>query len=392
MAAASFEHASEARTALRAIVSDPGHGLATLDNPQAMANLLQDLLPDAPREAGILTAAAGRRVAGSLLTHAEHGLDPATAIRLAAASLAESTAFTPQACEWAARELAVAAGLLAAADVPVSPAGSPASRAARAADATDATAASAAAAAPTRPVPTSPVPVSPAPASPAPGRRGVRRLGRTALVVAAVAAVIGGVAAGYQLARTGASHVAAPGGSSPQVSRGAGTAASPAGTPAASRSAASSGRSAATPPASPLATAPASPAPTTPAAAPGLVPDNVWIAQLDSVKQPVTRAVLDATLARVRLTIPQAQVLDSSRYASLVPGYWVIYYRGKFANGVQALTFCAAHGRVTANQCVGRYLSQDPVDLQAVCRPPASSPSGVCSRGPTTSAESARRF
>jgi len=51
-AAISFEHADEARAALRAIVSDPAHGPDALGNPQATANLLQDLLPDAPRESG----------------------------------------------------------------------------------------------------------------------------------------------------------------------------------------------------------------------------------------------------------------------------------------------------------------------------------------------------
>ncbi len=54
MAAPAFEHADEARAALRAIVSDPAHGPAALDNPQTTANLLQDYLPDAPREAGLL--------------------------------------------------------------------------------------------------------------------------------------------------------------------------------------------------------------------------------------------------------------------------------------------------------------------------------------------------
>lgn len=73
-----------------------------------MGNLLQDLLPDAPREAGILTVAAQRNVAGMLRTHGEQGVDPEIAVRLAAAAFAGSTAFTMPACEWAARELAVA--------------------------------------------------------------------------------------------------------------------------------------------------------------------------------------------------------------------------------------------------------------------------------------------
>ena len=54
---------------------------------------------------------------------------------------------------------------------------------------------------------------------------------------------------------------------------------------------------------------------------------------------------LQAVLAKVRLQIPSAQVPDSSQYASLNPGYWVVYYAASFTHGTQALDYCAAHGR-----------------------------------------------
>jgi eukaryotic-like serine/threonine-protein kinase len=78
------------------------------------------------------------------------------------------------------------------------------------------------------------------------------------------------------------------------------------------------------------------------------------------------------------MDIPGAQVLESSHYASLSPGFWVIYYQGPFGDGTQALAYCAAHGRFTANQCIGRFLSHDPADHGYQCYPPSASPSGSC--------------
>lgn len=65
-----------------------------------------------------------------------------------------------------------------------------------------------------------------------------------------------------------------------------------------------------------------------------------------------------------------AQYLTSDDYASLTPGYWVVYYDGSFANSTEAVAYCAAHGLTTANQCVGRYLSNNPADITYMCRPP----------------------
>ena len=100
MAVMPFEHADEVRAALRAIVADPAHGAAALSSSRVMPSLLSDLLPDAPREAGLLAAAAQRDVAGMLAEHVAQGLDIGVAVSLVASSFAGSTAFTPQACPW----------------------------------------------------------------------------------------------------------------------------------------------------------------------------------------------------------------------------------------------------------------------------------------------------
>lgn len=107
------EHAGEVDAALRAIVSDPVLGAAALDNPQLLSNLLSDYLPEAPMETGLLIAAADARLPAALRDHASRGMDPATAVRIAAGSLAARTAFTAEACGWVTRAIAIALGLAA---------------------------------------------------------------------------------------------------------------------------------------------------------------------------------------------------------------------------------------------------------------------------------------
>jgi hypothetical protein len=111
MSEMSWEHASEARAALNAIVTDPEHGVAALSNAQTMSNLLKDYLPDAPREKSILVAAAEAGLADTLRDHVSQGMDPNTAIRLTASSFSSSTPFTPEACNWVTDEIAVALGI-----------------------------------------------------------------------------------------------------------------------------------------------------------------------------------------------------------------------------------------------------------------------------------------
>jgi hypothetical protein len=111
MPATSFDNAQQARAALRAIVAEPEHGAEALSSPQTLANLLQDLLPDAPRETGLLIAAANAGIPATLRGHIAQGLDVQTAINLAVASLESLTAFTPEACDWVTSEMAIALGL-----------------------------------------------------------------------------------------------------------------------------------------------------------------------------------------------------------------------------------------------------------------------------------------
>jgi hypothetical protein len=111
MSEISWEHASEAREALQAIVSDPEHGAAALSSPQTMSNLLKDLLPDAPREKSILVAAAEAGLADSLRDHMSQGANPDMAVRLTASSFAATTPYPPDACDWVTDEIAIALGM-----------------------------------------------------------------------------------------------------------------------------------------------------------------------------------------------------------------------------------------------------------------------------------------
>ncbi len=113
------------------------------------------------------------------------------------------------------------------------------------------------------------------------------------------------------------------------------------------------------------------------------VPDpasGVWIAQLASVPVSAGFAELQQELGQIRAEVPGAQYLLSSDYASLNPGYWVVYYLGSFSDGTQVIEYCAAHGRTSMNQCVGRFLSHDIRDKTYVCFPPGGSHEKGCSR------------
>ncbi|WP_314245936.1 serine/threonine-protein kinase [Streptomyces kutzneri] len=125
-----------------------------------------------------------------------------------------------------------------------------------------------------------------------------------------------------------------------------------------------------TPPSTPAAIAPGGDDP-----APGV---GRWIAQLHSEPESTGIAARDRRLAVVRAAVPEARVLRSRDYASLKPGYWVVYAAGPFADGRAAVTFCAQKGRTTADECIGRYLSDDQGDYGYQCTPPANSPGGRC--------------
>jgi hypothetical protein len=112
-----FEHAGEVRQALQAIAADRADGGAALSDPVRMTNLLKDLLPDAPRESGLLVAAAQLRLADVLREHVSQGLDTRTAAGLTASLFAANTAFSPDVCAWVTSELAIALGLSGATDL-----------------------------------------------------------------------------------------------------------------------------------------------------------------------------------------------------------------------------------------------------------------------------------
>src|SRR5215469_10409269 len=59
-----LDASGEARTALQSIAKD--YGAAALSNPEFMNSLLRDMIPDSPKEASVLVAAADANVAGIL--------------------------------------------------------------------------------------------------------------------------------------------------------------------------------------------------------------------------------------------------------------------------------------------------------------------------------------
>jgi eukaryotic-like serine/threonine-protein kinase len=176
---------------------------------------------------------------------------------------------------------------------------------------------------------------------------------------AAVAALVGGVAASVAILAS-RSHATTGAGSPPAATAPAG----------ATQAASTTGPSHPAPETSTIPAPPPSPA----------ALDNIWIAQLASVPVSAGPGQLQTVLAKVRLQIPSAQVLDSSQYASLNPGYWVVYYAASFTDGTQALDYCAAHGRPTRTQCIGRYLSHRVADFHYQCYPPASAATTACYR------------
>lgn len=123
--------------------------------------------------------------------------------------------------------------------------------------------------------------------------------------------------------------------------------------------------------------APTGPTPSAPSSAPA---SGRWIAQLFSEPVSSGTAARDARLAEVRKSVPEAVFLRSDDYASLSTGYWVIYAPGPFTDGGAALSYCGEHGRTAGNTCIGRYLSTSSADYDLQCHPPASAPTGRCTR------------
>ncbi len=115
MTKTSFEHVTDVREALRRVVSDTAYGPDALSSPRTMSDLLQRLLPDAPRERSTLLAAVAAGLADTIRRYVAGGMDASTAVARSAASLAASQASMPiDACYWVAAEIALALGLITA--------------------------------------------------------------------------------------------------------------------------------------------------------------------------------------------------------------------------------------------------------------------------------------
>ncbi|MEV6778913.1 serine/threonine-protein kinase [Streptomyces syringium] len=194
------------------------------------------------------------------------------------------------------------------------------------------------------------------------------RRGPLAVVAAAVAAVLlaGGVYLAVEPGGDGTRAAGSPGtGVSPGTAERTPTPrASGAGSPAPQR-----------PSPSPTPSRAVGPAPAGPA--------GTWIAQLHSEPVSTGTATRDRRLATLRESIPEAVMLRSDDYASLNPGYWVFYAPGPFANGFEAVSWCAERGRITRNACVGRYVSHSAGDRDALCLP-ATGAAGDSSSGRCT--------
>jgi hypothetical protein len=103
-----WDPSGKAREALRSIVSD--FGTRALSSPSILDNVLHDLLPDSPKQVSLILATGGSQVATTLQEHVAQGMDADTAVRLAAAQLAEQTPYDAAGCRWVTAEFARALG------------------------------------------------------------------------------------------------------------------------------------------------------------------------------------------------------------------------------------------------------------------------------------------
>lgn len=109
------------------------------------------------------------------------------------------------------------------------------------------------------------------------------------------------------------------------------------------------------------------PDPTTQAPPPADEVAGTWVAQLASVDQSKGPSAREKAITALRAKgINDVRYIDSGDYASLRPGYWMIYRPG-FRDGNAAIGWCRGQGLGTNNQCVGRYVSHSAADRQYVC-------------------------
>src|SRR5262249_50446343 len=99
----------EAHEALGTAVAS--YGQRVLSDPNALRNLVTDLLPDLPRERSLLVTGAEAGVADAMREHVDgRHIDPDTAVQLVARALSQRRAIDPAAGLWVASEYAQALG------------------------------------------------------------------------------------------------------------------------------------------------------------------------------------------------------------------------------------------------------------------------------------------
>jgi hypothetical protein len=118
-----------------------------------------------------------------------------------------------------------------------------------------------------------------------------------------------------------------------------------------------------------------------PSATTGNNDTDMWVAQLGSYPEATASGALQTAVAGIEEKLGvEVQTTRSSQYASLRPGYWVVFYKGSFADGHEALSFCSQHGVTDEGACVGRYFSAEESDSALTCRFSDSPDSVACVR------------
>jgi hypothetical protein len=118
-----------------------------------------------------------------------------------------------------------------------------------------------------------------------------------------------------------------------------------------------------------------------PSATTGTRDSGMWVAQLGSYPEATSSSALEVAATGIEKKLGlEVQTARSGQYASLTPGYWVVFYENSFANGHEALSFCSQHGVTGEDACVGRYFSSEVSDRPLTCRFSDSPDSVACVR------------